>query len=192
MTDDHGVSPQIYMISQRLCWSLRVALCCADSLVWCEHYTVVFISISICQAHLFQFSKVVVVGIMSYGAYRVENWKPSLKCYMLHISFQYRNCTELYFTKKHILWTAVRYSNCQPAEFFGDVQTCRNKSIRTLGRIMKFGRQRRHSSDLPAVSPRFVDAADNLGMHFIAFLAATAHHLIYTVFEKSSPFCLSQ
>jgi len=40
---------------------------------------------------------------------------------------------------------------------------CRGKSIRTLGRIMKFGRQRRHSSELPA-SPQFVDAADNLGI----------------------------
>jgi len=52
-------------------------------------------------------------------------------------------------------------------ELFGDMSMCRIKSIRTLGRIMKFGRQRRYSSELPA-SSQFIDVTDNLG---------TTHHL---------------
>jgi len=44
----------------------------------------------------------------------------------------------------------------------GDVRMARMKSIRTLGRMMKFGRQRRHSSDLPTTQ-QFVDTTDNMG-----------------------------
>jgi len=55
---------------------------------------------------------------------------------------------------------------------FGDVWLHRIKSIRTLGRIMKFGRQRRHSSELPT-SAQFIDVADNLGTQFTLQLQCT-------------------